>query len=287
MNKIDEHESLGQAASTNRKECLWMQATVVDYKLCDRDYDCEHCPFDQVLHGHVTIPVSASTTFDAGGSTDPDKERRGRKSIPDTSNVKRCEVSGALFYHPAHNWVRIEDGGCVRVGLDDFAVRILGRPYKITLPKAGDALRVGEGCWQFTHQAGVTILVAPVSGRVREINQALEQQPALLNRDPYGGGWVLLIEPTDLSGSLKRLLYGPKVTRWYEREFAKLYEMVSEQTIRSGLAGPTMNDGGTLNKDFMNGLSVDQLRLVIESFFPLSQVEKAESNQAILIKNRR
>lgn len=284
MNNIDEHESLRQAANANKKECWWMQATVVDYKLCDRDYDCEHCPFDQVLQGRATIPVSASTTFGEGGSFDRDWERRGRTSIADSSSVMRCEVAGALFYHPAHSWVRIEDGGCVRVGLDDFAVRILGRPYKITLPKTGDALRFGEGCWQYTHQAGVTILVAPVTGRVKEINQALAQQPALLNRDPYGEGWALLVEPTDLTGSLKRLLYGPKVKRWYERELEKLQEKVSEMTSRSGIAGPTMNDGGTLNKDFMDGLTVDQLRLVIDSFFPLSLVEKAEANQAILIK---
>jgi len=284
MNKVNEHESLRQAANANKKECWWMQATVVDYKLCDRDYDCEHCPFDQVLHGHVTMPVSAATTFGEDSSLNRNRKGRGSKSFADTSNFKRCAVAGALFYHPAHSWVRIEDGGCVRVGLDDFAVRILGRPYKITLPKTGDALRFGEGCWQYTHQAGVTILVAPVTGRVKEINHALAHQPALLNRDPYGEGWALLVEPMDLTGTLKRLLYGPKVTQWYERELEKLQEKVSEMTIRSGLAGPTMNDGGTLNKDFIDGLTVDQLRLVIDSFFPLSLVEKAEANQAILIK---
>ena len=284
MNNINQHESLGQTADANLRQCLWMQATVVDYKLCDRDYDCEHCPFDQVLHGRVTMPVSPSTTFGAGGSFNRDMKGRGRKSIADASSVKHCEAAGTLFYHPTHTWVRIEDGGCVRVGLDDFAVRILGRPYKITLPKPGAVLRFGMGCWQFTHQAGVTILVSPVSGRVKEINPALAHQPALLNRDPYGEGWVLLIEPTDLRGSLKRLLYGPKVTRWYEREFEKLYEKVGELTSRSGLAGPTMNDGGSLKKDFINGLTADQLPLVIDAFFPLSLVEKAELNQAILIK---
>lgn len=287
MNKINQHESLSHTADSNQKECWWMQAGVVDYKLCDRDYDCEQCPFDQVLHGRVTTPVSASHAFGAGAQTELDREWRVRKSPAEATRVKGCEVAGALFYHPAHTWARIEDGGCVRIGLDDFAVRILGRPYLITLPKPGAVLRFGEGCWQFTHQAGVTVLVAPISGRVKEINTALAHHPALLNRDPYGAGWVLLIEPTDLRGCLKQLLYGPKVTEWYEREFDKLYEKVSELTSRSGIAAPTMNDGGSLDKDFIKGLTADQLRQVIDSFFPLSLVEKAESNQAILINNRR
>lgn len=286
MNNINQHESLGQTAKPNLKECWWMQAGVVDYKLCDRDYDCDHCPFDQVLHGRVTTPVSASLACGAGGPIERDWAGRVRKNPAEATRVNGCDVAGTLFYHPGHTWARIEDGGCVRVGLDDFAVRILGRPYQITLPEPGAALRFGEGCWHFTHKAGVTILVAPVSGRVKEINPALAHQPALLNRDPYGEGWVLLIEPTDLRGCLKRLLYGPKVTQWYEREFEKLYEKVSELT-RSGLTDPTMNDGGTLNKDFMNGLTADQLRQLIDFFFPLSLVEQAESNQAILVKDRR
>jgi glycine cleavage system H lipoate-binding protein len=285
MNNTNQHESLSQTASANLKECWWMQAGVVDYKLCDRNYDCEHCPFDQVLHGRVATPVSDSPVFSAAGPVERDRAGRVWKSRKEATGIHGWKVGGALFYHPAHTWARIEDGGCVRTGLDDFAQRILGRPYLITLPKPGATLRFGEGCWHFTHQAGVSVLVAPVSGRVKEINPALAEHPTLLNRDPYGEGWVLLIEPTDLKGCLKRLLYGPKVTQWYERELEKLYEKVSELSNRSGLAGPTMNDGGWLNKDFTNGLTADQLRQVIDYFFPPSLVEKAETNKAILVKH--
>ena len=284
MSNTNQHECLSQTANTNLKECWWMQAGVVDYKLCDRDYDCEHCPFDRALHGRVTTPVSDSSDFGAAGPTERDRVGRVRQSRKEAGRFQSCEVAGALFYHSAHTWARVEDGGCVRTGLDDFARRILGRPYLITLPEPGATLRFGEGCWHFTHQAGVTVLVAPISGRVKEINHALAERPTLLNRDPYGEGWVLLIEPTDLKDSLKRLLYGPKVTQWYEQEFEKLYEKVSELNNQSGLAGPTLNDGGWLNKDFMNDLTAAQRRQVIDYFFPLSLVEKAETNKAILDK---
>jgi len=263
-----------------------MLGGVVDYKLCDRDYDCEHCPFDQVLHGRQTSSVLNSFASGAVGPGERDWAGHVRKNRNGVTHTQGCEGAGALFYHPAHTWARIEDGGCVRTGLDDFGQRILGRPYLITMPEVGATLHFGEGCWQFTHQAGVSVLVAPISGRVKEVNHALAERPALLNRDPYGDGWVLLIEPTDLKGCLKRLLYGPNVTQWYEREFEKLYEKVSELSSRS-LAGPTMNDGGWLSKDFTSSLSVDQLRQLIDYFFPLSSGEKAETSKAIMVKDRR
>jgi len=284
MNNTNQHESLSQAANANLKECWWMLGGVVDYKLCDRNYDCEHCPFDQVLQGRATTTASDSD-LSAAGPIPRDWPGHVKKSRNETTHVQGCDVAGALFYHPGHTWARIEAGGCVRTGLDDFAQRILGRPYLITLPEPGATLRFGEGCWHFTHQAGVSALVAPVSGRVKEINPALADRPTLLNRDPYGEGWVLLIEPTDLKGCLKRLLYGPNVTQWYEREFGKLYEKVSEVSNRPGLAGPTLNDGGWLNRDFMNELTADQIRQVIDYFFPLSPAEKAETNKAILVRH--
>jgi glycine cleavage system H lipoate-binding protein len=284
MNNTNQHESLSQTANANLKECWWMLGGVVDYKLCDRSYDCEHCPFDQVLQGRATTPVPDSD-FSAAGPSTRDWPGSVKKTRNETTRVQGSDVAGALFYHPAHTWARVEEGGCVRTGLDDFAQRILGRPYLITLPEPGAPLRFGEGGWGLTHQAGVSTLVAPVSGRVKEINLALAQQPTLISRDPYGEGWALLIEPTDLKGSLKRLLYGPKVRQWYERDFARLYEKVNELSNRSDFAGPTMNDGGSLNENFRDALTADQLRQVIDYFFPLSLVEKAETNKAILVKH--
>lgn len=285
MNNTNQHDRLCSTANANLKECWWMLGGVVDYKLCDRDYDCEHCQFDQVLHGRVTGPFSDSPALKTSGPVERDVAGCMRKRQKEATLVQGSEVAGALFYHPAHTWARIEDGGCVRTGLDDFAQRILGRPYQITLPEPGVTLRFGEGCWHFTHQAGATVLVAPVSGTVKEINPALTERPTLLNRDPYGDGWALLIEPTDLKASLKRLLYGPEAIRWYERDFERLYEKVSELRDRSDFAGPTMNDGGSLNENFRNALSADQLRQVIDYFFPLSLIEKAETNNAILVKH--
>ncbi len=284
MDDSNQNGNRSKAADARLKQCWWMQAGVVDYKLCDLDYDCERCTFDEGLHGRATTLPHASV-FSGVGSSERDRKVNIRKGSREAAGLSGSEVASAIFYHPAHIWARIEDGGCVRSGLDDFALRILGRPYLVTLPEPGATLRFGEGCWQFTHQAGVAVLVAPVSGRVKEINPALAARPTLLNRDPYGAGWALLIEPTDLKGCLQRLLYGPKARQWYERECEKLNERISELTTPSGSTGATMNDGGSLRKDFRKELAADQLRQVVDYFFPLSLNEKAETNKAILVKH--
>lgn len=272
-------QSLNNAVNASPRECCWMQGGVVDYKLCNLAYDCEHCPFDRALKSNVT-----RSRGDSLNCRTPEPWSQYLRHSEYTS-AKNDGVTGSLFYHPSHTWVRIEDGGYMRVGLDQFAVGILGRPYQVTLPEPGIAVSYGEGCWHFTHQAGVSILVAPVSGQVKEINSALAQQPALLNRDPYGAGWTLLIEPTDLQGCLQRLLYGLKAVQWYEQEFVTLQDKVNEVTSRSGAAGRTMNDGGSLNRDFMRSLNCAQQRQVINSFFPLSLIERPETNNAILVKH--
>lgn len=278
MNSLNRQTKSRENSNTTVKECWWMQGGVVDYKLCDRDYDCEHCPFDEVFHRPLI--GSAPSGFQEGVTN-----VKHRDSAPDSPKVHGWDVVDGLFYHPSHTWARIEDGGCVRTGLDDFAQHILGRSYSLTGAQPGVDLHYGEPCWRFTHQSGVAVFVAPVSGKVKQINRALGQRPALLNRDPYGDGWVLLIEPTDLKGCLKRLLYGPRVTQWYESEFARLYDKVSEVAGNEPIqVGRTLNDGGWLDKDFIKALSADGRRQLIEYFFPISPIDKAEKNKAILVK---
>lgn len=281
--------SLFPANVAGMKQCCWMQAGVVDYKLCDREYDCEHCPFDEALHGKAANPGSHPADLQLEGSSEQVIARL--EPTFRSLSVGGCAVAGNLFYHPRHTWARIEEGGTVRMGIDDFGQRLLGRAYSVALPAPNTFVGFGEECGWVTHQAGVTALAAPVSGKVKENSAQLHERPALLNRDPYGEGWTTVIEPTDLKGCLKRLRYGQKVRAWQEREIEKLKLKVSE--LLQGehhVIGTTMNDGGLLTRDFMSGLSAEQVRQVISSFFPCAQAEAADRNHtinAILVHDRR
>lgn len=267
-------QSIGLNSETNLKECWWMQAGAVDYKLCDRDYDCEHCPFDEIFHGAAKSDYSIETST---------SDCRVRNTKQNSEAIHGFTAPAGLFYDRAHVWARIEEGGCVRIGLDDFATHILGRPYLVSIAPRGADIASGKRCSLITHQAGIAAIPSPLSGRVKEINPALGQHPALLSRDPFGAGWMLLIEPTDLREGLKQLLYGPRVAEWYQHEVARLVQKLNQLLSQDSVAtGPTMNDGGWLHRDFMNALTADQLRQLIHSFFPLSPLGEAENNKAIL-----
>jgi glycine cleavage system H lipoate-binding protein len=279
--------SVEKRASGALKTCWWMQAGLVDYKLCDREYDCEHCTFDEVLQGKVARLSSDSPRILFESPTDH-QSNAIRRADASQASVRGCEVLKGLFYHPGHTWARIEEAGTVRTGIDDFGQRVLGRVYSVSVPAIGSTVRRGEGCWRLTHQAGVAALVSPVSGRIREINSTLFQRPSLINRDPHGLGWTMVIEPADLRGCLKGLLYGPKVKDWLEREIEKLYRTIYEVVSGRRLAiGPTMNDGGQLKSDFMSGFSAAQLRQLIGTFFPLPSREETERNNSISVQDGR
>lgn len=257
MNGLNHQIALNQTVNPGLIPCVWMQAGVVDYKLCDRDYDCDRCPFDEALHTR---------------SCQQALREQGDYFEPMT--VQGCRVEPDLFYHRNHLWARIEEGGMVRAGLDDFGQRILGRVYLVSLPAPGTVIRARAQCLRLTHQSGVCALAAPFDGKVKEVNSKLLQRPALMNRDPFGEGWLMLIEPDDLKPGLKRLMYGEPVRDWLQQEIEKLHSLINEEQS-------TMNDGGRLTPEFMSELTSSQRNRVIDSFLPLSFDEEAKSKNAI------
>ena len=251
--------------------CLWMDAGVVDYKLCDRAYDCEQCLFDEVLHGNPTKGSRVAL----------------QEQIPLSSAcVLGCEIASGLFYDHGHTWSRVEEGGIIRLGVDDFGQRLLGVAYSLSLPQPGTDIRRGDTCCRFTHQAGVAALCSPISGKVKATNPDLASRPTLVNQDPYGKGWLMLIEPTDLQSCLQRSLYGERVAPWLLREIEALRTMVSAPSSNNQNT-PTLTDGGVISKQFLHGLDVEQTRRVISSFFPISSSDEMEPKPAILLFKRR
>jgi glycine cleavage system H lipoate-binding protein len=230
-------------------ECLWMLAGVVSYKLCDRGYDCEHCPFDRAIREMTPRAFDGERSF---------------KEPADLISGDGNQAPGALFYHPCHVWARIEEQGNVRVGIDDFAQRLMGRIYRVTLPGEGAKVEQGEACWRISHQSGEVSLPAPVSGRVRDLNARLAEHPSLINRDAYGEGWAFIVEPVRLEEYLKRLHYGQKAREWYETDVEMLYRKLNELLTGPSETGATMQDGGTRLKDFRRLLNTDQIRQLID-----------------------
>lgn len=101
-----------------------------------------------------------------------------------------------LRYTSDHEWVRVEDGHA-RIGITDYAQDALGDIVYVDLPNAGDAVDAAGGLGEVESTKSVSDLYAPVSGKVIAVNDELADQPATLNSDPYGDGWLCVIEMAD------------------------------------------------------------------------------------------
>ena len=101
-----------------------------------------------------------------------------------------------LRYTSDHEWIRVEEGG-LRVGITDYAQDALGDVVFVELPAVGSTVEIGGSMGEVESTKSVSDIFAPVSGTVLEVNEALDGTPGKLNEDPYGDGWLCLIEASD------------------------------------------------------------------------------------------
>ncbi len=109
-----------------------------------------------------------------------------------------------LRYSEEHEWVRVE-GTRATIGITDFAQDALGDVVFVQLPDAGLAVIRSAGCAEVESTKSVSEIYAPLSGTVVEVNAALEDAPELVNAEPYGQGWIFVVEMSD-PGELDALM---------------------------------------------------------------------------------
>jgi glycine cleavage system H protein len=120
------------------------------------------------------------------------------------------EIPAELLYRESHEWVRDEGNGVVVVGISDHAQAALGDMVYVELPEPGMSYEQGDACAVVESVKAASDAYAPVSGEVIENNTALEDSPELVNNDPYGDGWLFMIQmskPEELDGLLSAEAY--------------------------------------------------------------------------------
>ncbi|MGM0931452.1 MAG: glycine cleavage system protein GcvH [Actinomycetota bacterium] len=119
-------------------------------------------------------------------------------------------IPADLKYTAEHEWVAAADAeGTVRLGITDFAQDALGDVVYVQMPEAGSSITANEVVGEVESTKSVSDIYAPVSGEVVSVNDALESDPALINSDPYGEGWLLEVKLSD-PGALETLLSAPE-----------------------------------------------------------------------------
>lgn len=116
------------------------------------------------------------------------------------------EVREGLYYTPDHTWAEILPDGTVRVGITDYAQKMLKTVRRIRLESVGAEVEQFEPFGIIESTKATSDLISPVSGVIKKVNENALRQPSIVNIDPYGRGWLVIIEPSNLDEELTELL---------------------------------------------------------------------------------
>jgi glycine cleavage system H lipoate-binding protein len=226
-----------------KQPCIHHMKGRIDFRACTNAYSCGDCEFDQFFQDQFMVHAIMRPV--------------------DLMTARGVDIPQGYYLHPGHLWARLEEDGGVRVGLDDFARRVLGPPDRVEAPLVGKPVaRNQSAIWVFRkgRSAGFS---APVDGVVTEINPELLDGGGMLHGDPYASGWVMRVHSGTLRQDLRGLMIGEESREFLNGEVDRLFQMIEET------AGPLAADGGSLGDDLFGNLpGIGWERLDKEFFQP-------------------
>jgi glycine cleavage system H lipoate-binding protein len=162
--------------------------------------------------------------------------------------VEGVTVPQGYYLHQGHAWVKIEEGSSVRVGIDDFALRLLGPLDRIEAPLMGKVVQQGEPHLAVNRGEHRANLLSPLSGVITAVNPKVREQGPLASQDPYAEGWVMTLHAQNLRKELKTLMIARETEEFIEHELEHLHHLIEE------VSAPLAADGGTLAKDVFGAM---------------------------------
>lgn len=181
--------------------------------------------------------------------------------VPGAAVVQGIAIPDSIFFHPGHTWLAQEGPQLARVGIDEFAARLLSKPQSVGLPPVARWVRQGERAFRVEQDGHAAELVSPVEGEIVELNRELLQDPALLRSDPYGRGWLLRMRTPDLPISVRNLLSGSLARHWMEDSLARLRQFFAPTALA------VAQDGGPLLEGLATGLDDAAWKKLNAEFF--------------------
>ena len=262
--------------------CIWMQAGVVGFKNCNNFGDCTTCKYD--LGMRKKVAQGKQISWQDAMRTREGLDRVCRHSLTNRIEKRRCaydyicskcdfdqffedvwstktktvpyevqEVKGfrvpmGYYYHDGHTWARIESGGYIRVGMDDFSLKLLGSPDALDLPLMGKELDKDKAGWGLKRNNNLADVLSPVGGVIVEVNSGVRERAKLASEQPFEDGWLFVVRNPEIKGTVKDLMSDTDSMGWINGEVNKLETMIEQ------VAGPMAADGGHLSGDIFGNL---------------------------------
>jgi glycine cleavage system H protein len=169
-----------------------------------------------------------------------------------------------IYYHQGHSWAMPESDGLVKVGIDDFAQKLVGRIDTIQLPRVGSQVTQGEKGWSLLAGGKSIDMLSPVDGKVVAVNENLLSSPGSVSKDPYGQSWLLKVQAPKVSANLKNLLAGGLARKWMDGVRESLLARMDYNL------GAVSQDGGVPVDGIARSLDREGWDEIVKEFFLIS-----------------
>ena len=232
--------------------CVWMMADVLKYRLCDRNYDCEHCDLYRVMRGQPGQIQPSGDFISIGRQNSPSRyEVKDRELESQIDSYLSQLIAGSKLYldrcySPNHFWMYPNKDGTVSVGLDANILRLLTPVKEIIPPEPKIALRKNQLCGWLIRGEKTIPLHAPMHGKIVSVNseylESFYGAANVLTRDD----WLFTMESQHEIQTVEDLCRGDEMLTWYACQIQTLKQYLRESMIESGVPelGVTLADGG-------------------------------------------
>lgn len=244
--------------------CVWMSAGVISYRLCDREYECESCPLDQALRGgsKASVPEAAAVPA-APFAEDPVGRYLSTLGAGCTLHIDRPHSVEGL-------WLESEPSGTLRVGLDDYTLRLLQPVADVVLPKVGTWLPHGAPC-AWIHRGRLAIVLhCPVAGEVVEVHPCPVLAPPATG-EGAGERWWFRLNPHETLGTAGGLRRNEALLDWFLGRVRAVHASANAamRPATTGALGPSLADGGMPSDNLEMVLGRERFEALVGTLFPL------------------
>jgi len=210
--------------------CVWMNAGLLAYQICDHPSDCDSCPLDGAMRRHF---ARSDRAVEQGG--------------PVYGSGRAESLRDGFGYHANHCWQREIGGTTVRVGLEPALASALLVPKSVVLPSAGQHIKAGQPCVWIIMEDGTFPVSAIADGEVTAQNSAVTREPQEVFLHPFERGWLYEFTP---DAARPRPMDLGSAEKCYALDMARFQKLLADElTPGTAAVGLTLADGGKPLRD--------------------------------------
>lgn len=174
-------------------------------------------------------------------------------------------LPSGIFFAPSHTWLTLFPSGNVRIGIDDFVLRMMKNPELVLLKRAGTKVRKGEPLLQLKEGMHTITARSPIDADVVELNDMVLTHPEALRESLFSDGWAYTIRPNRTS-DLTGMFLGEQSRAWIQREFGRLRDFIAGSPQDGLLAPALMQDGGVAVEGALTTFSDEECKRFEQHF---------------------